>query len=184
MSIWFSKEVDNFQHIGKDSFRFRFLPHIFVTLSILLVLSLVLSFGFSWVKHPEFIPFLLLLLGGVFLLVCLVTYIAATVAYSNLTYLIEENSLFLKEGVFTVDTETIPFQKIRNASFTQKFLQRIYHVGDIIIDQDPEQYVWKSIDEKTARLILDAVAAKSNIQPIVVSGTQQIPGIPTQQSNQ
>ena len=110
-----------------------------------------------------------------FVISSLAIYVAARLEYGNLKYLIEEDALFLKEGVLRVDTETIPFQKIRNASFLQSLLQRMFKVGDLVIEQDPESYTWEGIDLKTARTILDAVAQKSNIQPISVSASNPIP---------
>jgi membrane protein YdbS with pleckstrin-like domain len=139
-----------------------------LVISFLLDISLViaLGLGLSLVHFSAYIPYLVLI--GLVLLVIfgLITSAMAYIEFTNLKYLIEEHALFLKEGVFEVDTETIPFQKIRNAAFYQTFLQRLYKVGDLVIDQDPETYTWSGIDTDTARIIMDAVSDKSNIQPI------------------
>ncbi len=161
--------MNNFQGVERASLQYRLLPRLIV----LAVICILIAVGASYVLtifnlqvnllYIIAIPVIIFVAFGLFIL------LSAYLEYSNLKYLIETNSLFLKEGVFSVDTETIPFEKIRNASFKQGFLQRLYGVGDVVIDQDPESYTWQGIDQKTAQVIMQAVAEKSNIQPIAVA---------------
>jgi uncharacterized membrane protein YdbT with pleckstrin-like domain len=109
--------------------------------------------------------------------------------YKNLKYSIGQNAISFQRGTFGVDRETIPFEKIKNSTFDQSFIQRLFSVGDITIDQDDEQYVWDSIDSVTATAISKAVSAKGDVQPITVTTAnavvnqtqpQQSPPPPTQ----
>ncbi len=167
--------MENFQSVGRQSLYYRLLPRILAASLLALMIIVVLSMAASFLHLGAYILWIMLI-GFVFLaIVAVVTYITAYLEFSNLKYLIEDHALFLKEGVFEVDTETIPFQKIRNASFYQSLVQRLYKVGDIVIDQDPETYTWVGIDVQTAQTIMDAVSARSNIQPIMVEGSSPNP---------
>jgi len=167
--------MKDFKSVNRSSLYSRFVPQIIVLFLIAIFLAALLISLFIYFKIAGFLAIALTVEFLLFIIIGLVTYISARLEYGNLQYLIEEDALFLKEGVLKVDTETIPFQKIRNASFLQSFTQRMFDVGDLVIDQDPESYTWGGIDLKTARIILDAVAEKSNIQPITVSASQPFP---------
>ncbi len=161
--------MNNFIGVGSASLSYRLLPRILVLLFFSILLFAVSFISFSFLKVPNYLLISFAISIGFFALFGLIVYLTAYLEYSNLKYLIEDNAILLKQGVFNVDTETIPYQKIRNASFTQNFIQRLYGVGNVIIDQDPETYIWESIDNKTAQTIIEAVSNKSNIQPIAVS---------------
>jgi uncharacterized membrane protein YdbT with pleckstrin-like domain len=167
--------MNDFQAVKRASLYYRFLPRLILLLFIAVVIAIVLTGLLGFLKLFNFLMISLTLEIIAFIILSLAIYISARLEYSNLKYLIEEDALFLKEGVLKVDTETIPFQKIRNASFLQSLLQRMFRVGDLVIDQEPESYTWGGIDLETARTILDAVALKSNIQPISVSANNPIP---------
>jgi uncharacterized membrane protein YdbT with pleckstrin-like domain len=167
--------MNDFQAIKRAALYYRFLPRLIVVLFVGIVVAIILASLLSFLKLFGFLTIALTLELVILIVLGLAIYVSARLEYSNLKYLIEEDALFLKEGVLKVDTETIPFQKIRNASFLQSLLQRIFGVGDLVIDQDPESYAWEGIDAETARAILDAVAQKSNIQPISVSANNPIP---------
>jgi uncharacterized membrane protein YdbT with pleckstrin-like domain len=94
--------------------------------------------------------------------------------YKNLKYMIEQNSITFQRGAFGVERETIPFEKVKNATFDQTFVQRLFSVGDITIDQDDEKYIWENVDSQTATLISNAVSAKGDVQPITVSTANAI----------
>jgi uncharacterized membrane protein YdbT with pleckstrin-like domain len=167
--------MKDFQSVKKSSLYVRFVPQIAVMFLNTIILAAVLVGLLIYFKYTDFLAIALTIEFVLFIIISLVIYVSARLEYSNLQYLIEEDALFLKEGVLKVDTETIPFQKIRNASFLQSFTQRIFNVGDLVIDQEPESYTWGGVDLETARIILDAVAEKSNIQPITVSASQPFP---------
>lgn len=173
--LCFSRDVNNFQGVGKASLQYRLVPRIFLILFLTIVISIAVFAGLTILTLTKYELIAAAGIGICFVLASVTSYITAYLEYSNLQFAVEENSLMLKEGVLSVDTETIPFQKIRNASFTQNFFQRLYHVGNVIIEQDPESYTWESIDQKTAQQILEAVSQRSNIQPIAVSPTQPNP---------
>lgn len=165
--------MGNFSHVGKGSLSYRLLPRILGAIFFTLIIAALVISTLIFLHQTMYLTLVSMVIAGVFVVILLFIYIIAYLEYSNLQYLIEQNSLYLKEGVLSVDTETIPFQKIRNASFTQTFLQRLYGVGNVIIDQDPETYTWESIDQKTAQTILEAVSERSNIQPIAVENISQ-----------
>ena len=167
--------MNNFTGVGKASFNYRIFPRL---MGVVVMTIVILVFSLAILGFIKINNYVLISLGIslVFLLIFgLITYLTAYLEYSNLKYMIEENSLLLKEGVFNVDTETIPFEKIRNASITQNIIQRVFGVGNVVIDQEPEKYVWSSIDNKSAQIIIEAVSEKSNIQPIQVAEGQANP---------
>jgi membrane protein YdbS with pleckstrin-like domain len=176
--------MNDYQSVNKASLYYRLMPRLLISAFMTVLIILVISFGLGYFHLDKYLPYTILLGLLIFAILGLITLVTAYLEYSNLKYLIEEHALFLKEGVFEVDTETIPFQKIRNACFYQNILQRLYKVGDLVIDQDPETYTWVGIDTKTAGIILDSVSARSNIQPISVeasgSNPYQKPPTPTQ----
>lgn len=165
--------MNNFSHVGKGALSYRLLPRILGAIFFTFIVAALVISALIFLHQTTYLTLVSMVIAIAFVVIILFVYIVAYLEYSNLQYLIEQNSLYLKEGVLSVDTETIPFQKIRNASFTQNFLQRLYGVGNVIIDQDPETYTWESIDQKTAQTILEAVSERSNIQPIAVENINQ-----------
>jgi membrane protein YdbS with pleckstrin-like domain len=172
--------MENYQSVNRASLYYRLVPRLVFSIFIAILIMVAFSFVFSYFHLSHYPAYSIGLGLLVFVVLGSITYVTAYLEYNNLKYLIEEHALFLKEGVFEVDTETIPFQKIRNASYLQNVLQRIYNVGDLVIDQDPETYTWMGIDAKTAGTILDAVSARSNIQPISVEAAGSNPYAPPQ----
>lgn len=168
----------DFTGVGKQALSYRLLPRVIGIFFMSLLLGGISFTSLGFLKVPNFTLISVLIGLGFFIILSLIVYLLAYLEYSNLKYLVEENSLLLKEGVFNVDQETIPFQKIRNASFKQNIIQRLYGVGDIIIDQDPETYIWEAIDNHSAQIIIEAVSEKSNIQPIAVAPNQPNPYMP------
>ena len=103
---------------------------------------------------------------GLLLVQFIIFSLALLLEYFNLAYVIEDNSISFREGVFSVKTITIPYAKITNVSFSQSLFQRLFGVGNIFIDQEDSEYSWKGVDTETAHKIIEEISKKSNIQPI------------------
>lgn len=94
--------------------------------------------------------------------------IGSLLAYKATGFKIEDNSLKLQQGLFSVRTDTIPFNKITNVSYNQSFLQRYFGVGQVDIDQEDSEITWKDIDRETANKVINAISTKAHIQSIEV----------------
>lgn len=161
--------MDNAKRVSFDSFRYRFFTREAVGLFVTVLAVLLAGITLTFLKIPNAYFYTIMVFLGFFVIQILFILLPTYLEFTNLQYVIEQNSISLKKGVFSVETETIPFQKIKNSSFDQTFVQRLFSVGNIIIDQDDEKFIWESIDKQSASVIMEAVAAKSNIQPIAVS---------------
>jgi uncharacterized membrane protein YdbT with pleckstrin-like domain len=89
--------------------------------------------------------------------------------YIHLGYKLDSNSVNLRKGMFSVSTTSIPFAKITNVTLDQSFIQRLFSVGNITIDQEDSENYWGEVDLETANKILKTIASKSNIQPVASS---------------
>ncbi len=161
--------MDKGIHVKSAAFTYRFFFREIVGALFAIAVTGGVGMLLFFLHIEGAVGYSLLLLISVFALQIILIFLISSLEYSNLIYLLEQNSLSLKKGVFSVETETIPFQKIKNASFDQSFAQRLFGVGNILIDQDTEKFIWSSIDKESADVIMEAVADKSNIQPIAVS---------------
>ncbi len=161
--------MDNTKRVSFQAFKYRLFIKEFVGLFVTILVTILVGVIVYFLKLSNAYVYPLLTFVGLFVLQTLFVIIPTSFEFMNLRYSIEQNSISLKKGVFSVETETIPFQKIKNSSFDQSFIQRLFSVGNIIIDQDDEKFTWEGIDKQTASTIMEAVAAKSNVQPIVVS---------------
>jgi uncharacterized membrane protein YdbT with pleckstrin-like domain len=161
--------MDSATGVGKNALKYRLVIFeiIGLTISLALTAFVAIIIYFIKIKYAVFIDALLFV--SVFLIQFVVIYAVSHMQYKNLKYMIEQNSISFQRGVFGVERETIPFEKIKNSTFDQTFIQRMFGVGDITIDQDDESYVWESVDSQTAMFIQNAVSAKGDVQPITVS---------------
>lgn len=157
------------ESVGHQALKYR----IVVKESAGIILTILLTFvsgialtSYNFGNTALFIGIIFLI---VFILQFLLIVIPAYLEYYNLRYTISQDSITLQRGVFTVEIKTIPFQKIVNAGFTQTVLQRLFMVGSVTLDQENERFLWESVDAKTAVIVLDLVAQKSNIQPIKIT---------------
>ena len=155
--------------IRAEALRYRVATKEFAGVLVALAAGAIAYILLHFLKINTSTLYASLIFLGVLLLQFIFVYLISYLEYKNLKYLIEPNSISLQTGTFSIDTETIPFEKIKNSSYTQSLIQRIFSVGDIIIDQDDEKFIWDSIDSNTANLIMEAVSAKSNVQPITIT---------------
>lgn len=112
-----------------------------------------------------------------------ILYLLSFLQYKNLKYTIGQNALSFQRGTFSIERETIPFEKVKSSSFDQTFIQRLFSVGDITIEQDGETYVWDDIDSVTANLIANAISAKGDVQPITVAAANAVVSSPPSSTN-
>ncbi|MGH7245809.1 MAG: PH domain-containing protein, partial [Candidatus Levyibacteriota bacterium] len=167
--------MQNTKKISTHAFAYRFFIEEALGFFLFVIITITFGFGMTYVKGLPFIALIPTVLFLLFLVQLVVIFLLAWVAYSNVQYAIVQNSLTLTKGLFSIQTETIPFQKIKNASFQQSLLQRFFSVGNIIIDQETEKFIWESVDTKTATIIMTAVSERSNVQPIAVASPPNTP---------
>src|SRR5438270_181972 len=115
--------MGDFNKVGSRSFLYRLITRV----SLAALVSLVIGGGLALLNY--YLGFLNLFrsvfitptyVAGITIaclaLLSLVSFIISWIEYKNLGYKIEENSLYLREGFFSIDMETIPFFKIINIS--------------------------------------------------------------------
>ena len=113
-----------------------------------------------------------------FIVQFIILYLLSLLQYKNLKYSIGQNAISFQRGNFSIERETIPFEKMKSSTFDQTLIQRLFSVGDITIEQDEEKYIWDDIDSETANLISNAVSAKGDVQPITVATASAIAAPP------
>ncbi len=129
------------------------------------VSSLPLSFSLDPTTLTAFATLVFLILAALALLITIIQ-------YANWGYHIDEHSLFLRRGLLSSETETIPFYKVINTSFDQSVIQRMFGVGQLRVDQEDDSSTWSDIDKGTASSVIEMVSTKGNIQPIAFSSGQ------------
>lgn len=160
--------MQNKTGINSNALHYRIFTKGVVGTLVIIAAGVLITIILNVLKLQNALTYSLLAIVGVFILQFLLVFSVSYLEYKNLKYVIEPNSISLQRGTFSIETETIPFEKIKNSSFDQTLVQRFFGVGDIIIDQDDEKFIWASIDMSTANQIMEAVSAKSNVQPITV----------------
>lgn len=173
--------MENKTGVAINALKYRIATKEFVGILVSLAISGISYIPLYFLKIQHSILYTVLIFVGVFLTQFILIFLLSVLEYKNLKYKIEQNSISLQTGTFSIHTETIPFEKIKNSSFDQSLSQRFFSVGDIIIDQDDEKFIWDSIDSKTADLIMESVSTKSNVQPISITmanNTENTPLIP------
>jgi len=180
--------MENTTPVGKEALKYRIAINEGMGVIITLAATALVAIALYFIKLKDAVLIDLGVFFCVFLLQLIVLYLISLLEYKNLRYNIGQNAISFQRGSFGVERETIPFEKVKNSTFDQTFIQRFFSVGDITIDQDDEKYIWEDIDSHTATLISNAVSAKGDVQPITVStavaavATPPSPTPPSQQT--
>lgn len=156
--------MDDFKGVKINSLFYRLVSNLFGALAVTTILAAI--FGSLPAIGAGSWGVFFIIYGGIFVLAYLWGIMKALLEYLHLRYKIADHSASFRMGMFSVDTATVPYSKITNASYYQSFLARFFSVGDINIDQEDSSYSFKGVDRKIADEVLDVVAKKSNIQPI------------------
>lgn len=152
--------MENCSKIESNAFIYRFTKAVINSIFISLILATVIGVISSAVSA--------------FIYTVLITFIIQVVFKAgliilesqNLGYKVEKNSVSFREGIFSISSITVPFIKITNVSFQQSLFQRLFSVGDLLIDQEDSNYTWDAVDKKSADIVIKEISSKSNIQPI------------------
>jgi len=166
--------MDNAPLVGKNALKYRLVIFELLGLTTSLAFTAIVAIILYFIKLRYAVIIDTVLFIGVFVVQFAFIYLVSHMQYKNLKYMIEQNSITFQRGAFGVERETIPFEKVKNATFDQTFIQRLFSVGDITIDQDDEKYIWENVDAQTATLVSNAVSAKGDVQPITVSQASAI----------
>lgn len=161
--------MENASKAGIKSLQYRLFVNEGMGIMIFIAVTVIVSLVLFFLKNSGISFIVTFALLGLFVLQTIIIYFISLMQYKNLQYTIGQNAVSFQRGTFGVDKETIPFEKIKSSQYDQSFMQRLFSVGDISIEQDGETYTWENIDSKTASLITDSVSAKGDVQPIVVS---------------
>lgn len=173
--------MDNATRVGKNALKYRLVTFETMGIVISLAFTAIVAIVIYFLKFKNATLIDAGLFIGVFIIQFIFIYLVSHMEYKNLQYLIEQNSITLQRGAFGVERETIPFEKIKNSTFDQTVIQRMFSVGDITIDQDDEKYIWENVDAETATRISNAVSAKGDVQPITVASLNTLAANTTQQ---
>lgn len=95
-----------------------------------------------------------------------IVFLRAYLEYLNWGYQLETNSLNFRKGMLAIKRVNIPYARITNATFHQSLFQRLFSVGDLVVDQEDSEFVWDGVDNISADKVLSEVSKKSNVQPI------------------
>jgi uncharacterized membrane protein YdbT with pleckstrin-like domain len=161
--------MDNASRVTKQALHYRVAINEGIGLLITLAVTAVISILLYFLKFKAAVGIDILSFFIIFILQFISLYFISFMQYKNLKYTIGQNAISFQRGSFGIEIETIPFEKIKNSTFDQSFIQRFFSVGDITIEQDNEKYIWEDIDSQTATLISNTVSAKGDVQPITVA---------------
>jgi uncharacterized membrane protein YdbT with pleckstrin-like domain len=176
--------MENTTAVGRQALRYRIVINEGIGIIITLAATALVGIALYIIKLKDAALIDIAVFLCVFVLQLIVLYFISLMQYKNLRYNIGQNAISFQRGVFGVERETIPFEKVKNSTFDQTFIQRFFSVGDITIEQDDEEYIWENIDSNTATLISNAVSAKGDVQPITVSTAVAAVSAPPQTPNQ
>lgn len=95
-----------------------------------------------------------------------IVFLRAYLEYLNWGYQLEANSLNFRKGMLSIKRVNIPYARITNATFHQSLFQRLFSVGDVIVDQEDSEFLWDGVDNVSADKVLSEISKKSNVQPI------------------
>ncbi len=155
--------MDTYNKAEPRAFVYRFVKRLISAFIVSLILAIFLGGAFALAGAPNISVYIF----GITLLIQLMW--AGLVIFLEskvLGYRLETNAILWREGVFSVAKITIPYAKTTNATFTQSLLQRLFSVGDVIIDQEDSESVLDGVDSVSAHKILEEISKKSNIQPV------------------
>lgn len=155
--------MNDYSKTSTTALTYRIITKGLAAIVLFILVSILIFMIYSLGIVTEFPWHLVLILAAVPAAWLMLT---AWLDWSNMGYTFDDKSLILKEGTFSLQTQTIPFYKISNASFNQTFFQRFFNVGDVIIDQEDSQSDLKGVDRATAEIIIQAVSEHSNIQTV------------------
>jgi uncharacterized membrane protein YdbT with pleckstrin-like domain len=161
--------MENATAVGKNALQYRLIMNEVVGFTITIALTVLIGITLYLLKLKGAIFIDTATFIVVFILQFALLYFFSFMQYKNLKYTIGQNAVSFQRGTFTIERETIPFEKIKSSLFDQSFFQRLFSVGDITIEQEDEKYIWEDIDSMTANLISNAVSAKGDVQPITVA---------------
>jgi membrane protein YdbS with pleckstrin-like domain len=176
--------MENSTPVSKNALQYRLTMNECMGVIIALAVTVLIAITFYFIKLKHAVLYDVLAFLVILVLQFVILYFVSLMQYKNLRYTIGQNAISFQRGAFGIERETIPFEKIKNSTFDQTLLQRLFSVGDITIDQEEEKYIWEDIDSHTASLISDAVSAKGDVQPITVAAATAILTPPPPQNTQ
>ena len=76
----------------------------------------------------------LVAIGGLFLLLTIVSLLIAYLKYKNFQFKITKDQFYLKTGIFNKSQTILPFEKIQNVKLKQNFIQQFIKVYELTIE--------------------------------------------------
>ena len=74
------------------------------------------------------------ILGGFFLALAFVAFLAAELKRKTTRYIITDNKIIREDGILNKNTEMIPYTQLERVDMKQSFGQRILKIGTIVVD--------------------------------------------------
>lgn len=156
--------MNNYIKVGSASLRYRLAGNILAVVFVGPVIALVISILVGLFANSLEIGIAVFFISWILIGIGFIAW--SFIEYHSLGYLIEGNSISLKQGFFQVHKVTIPYSRITNISFKQNILERMFSTGDVIVNQEDSDFKWDGIDFETADKVIKEISQKSNVQPI------------------
>ncbi|KRT93066.1 MULTISPECIES: PH domain-containing protein [Bacillus] len=127
------------------------------TLSIVLIFELVASFCFYFFNEYDFIKklCLLVIIGG--LLYFLWDCVQNSLLYRWYKYTLNDDSLFIRKGGFSVSETMIPLKRIQHVHVEQTFFSRLFNLYQVGIFTAGDSHSIGFLDKKEASELKEAL---------------------------
>jgi membrane protein YdbS with pleckstrin-like domain len=133
--------MENSTPVSKNALQYRLTMNECMGVIIALAVTVLIAITFYFIKLKHAVLYDVLAFLVILVLQFVILYFVSLMQYKNLRYTIGQNAISFQRGAFGIERETIPFEKIKNSTFDQTLLQRLFSVGDITIDQEEEKYM-------------------------------------------
>jgi uncharacterized membrane protein YdbT with pleckstrin-like domain len=74
------------------------------------------------------------ILGGFFVALAVVAFLAAELKRKTTRYIITDNKIIREDGILNKNTEMIPYTQLERVDMKQSFGQRILKIGTVVVD--------------------------------------------------
>ena len=150
---------------------------IFLAGSIILFVLDMQNFTISFFGGMQkYLPMATLIVFLLFLISCAATYAISRILYSSWAFMLENDSLKIKRGIFNKTEDAIPYKQIQNVDIERSFLFQIMGLSRLVIltaghedensSQDESEGIIPAIDKNVAEALQATLLSKANVQKI------------------
>lgn len=172
-----------YNKLGKKAFGLFFLKNSPLAAVLLLVLMILFVLDFQDFTNTMFgniqaiLLWATLIVFALFLIFSAVAYIFAWLIYSSYTFMLDNNSLKIKRGIFNKAENAIPYRQIQNVDIERSFIFQILGLSRLVIltagheDEKPRgdesEGVIPAIDKSVAGLLQSELLKRAGIQKTI-----------------